>query len=109
MRTGLMSFRLGIAAYIIPYMFFYAPEILGIGTPVMIALRTATALVGVLALASAAQGYFRGHLNILQRVMMLGAAFSLVSPSEFFDVLGIGLMVFVYISHNLPLDRKSVV
>ncbi|MBS4032612.1 MAG: TRAP transporter permease [Clostridiales bacterium] len=107
MRTGVMSFRLGIAAYIVPYMFFYAPEILGIGSPAMIAFRTATALLGILALASAVQAYFRGHLNLLQRVLMFAAAISLVSPNEIFDILGVSLMAFVFISHSLPFFKKD--
>ncbi|MDW7652282.1 MAG: TRAP transporter permease, partial [Bacillota bacterium] len=102
MRTGVMSFRLGIASYIVPYMFFYAPEILGIGEPFWIAVRTVTALIGILALASAAQSYFRGHLNTLQRLIMLVASIALVTPSEVGDLVGIGLMVFVYFSHSLP-------
>jgi TRAP-type uncharacterized transport system fused permease subunit len=107
MRTGVMSFRLGIASYIVPYMFFYAPEILLIGTVPMILLRTATALIGILGLASAAQGYFRRHLNLFQRLVMLAASISLVSPNEFADIIGIGLMVLVYFSHNLPYFRKQ--
>jgi TRAP transporter 4TM/12TM fusion protein len=107
MRTGVMSFRLGIASYIVPYMFFYAPEILLIGTLPMIMLRTGTALIGILGLASAAQGYFRGHLNTAQRLLMLIAAISLVSPSEFADIFGIGLMVLVFFSHNLFPSRDK--
>jgi TRAP transporter 4TM/12TM fusion protein len=107
MRTGVMSFRLGIASYIVPYMFFYAPEILLIGSTPMIILRTATALIGILALASAAQAYFRRHLNGVQRVIMLAASISLVSPSEFADILGVSLMVIIYFSHNLPYFKNQ--
>lgn len=107
MRTGLMSFRLGIASYIVPFMFFYAPEILGIGEPIMIALRTATALLGILALASAVQAYFHGHLGKLQRLLMFVACFSLVSPNELVNLFGVGLMAFVYFSHHLPFFNKE--
>lgn len=107
MRTGVMSFRLGIASYIVPYMFFYAPEILAIGHPGMIALRTATALIGIISLASAVQAYFRDHLNTVQRVLMFIASISLVSPNEFADIIGIGLMAFVYFSHGLPFFKRS--
>lgn len=106
MRTGVMSFRLGIASYIVPYMFFFAPEILGIGEPAMIALRTTTALLGILALSSMVQSYFFGHLVFIQRILLLGAAFSLVSPNEIFDALGIGLMVLVLLSHKLPFIKE---
>ncbi|MCW3489558.1 TRAP transporter permease [Dethiobacter alkaliphilus] len=107
MRTGVMSFRLGIASYIVPYMFFFAPEILGIGAPAMIALRTTTALLGILALSSMVQSYFFGHLVFIQRILLLVAAFSLVSPNEIFDALGIGLMVLVFLSHRLPFIKEK--
>jgi TRAP transporter 4TM/12TM fusion protein len=106
MRTGVMSFRLGIASYIVPYMFFFAPEILGIGTPGMIVLRTTTALIGILALSSSVQAYFFGHLGKLQRVLLFAAALSLVSPTEIFDIIGVGIMVFVFLSHKLPFFKK---
>ncbi len=107
MKTGVMSFRLGIASYIVPFMFFYAPEILAIGTLPMIALRTGTALVGIFALASAVQGYFRGHLVIIQRVLMFVAALSLVTPNEIFDAMGFALIALVFLSHNLPFFKKK--
>ena len=102
MRTGIMSFRLGIASYIVPYMFFFAPEILGIGEPAMIALRMTTAMIGIVALSSSVQSYFCGHLVLLQRLMLLAATFCLVSPNEIFDAIGIVLMVLVFLSHRLP-------
>jgi TRAP transporter 4TM/12TM fusion protein len=106
MRTGVMSFRLGIASYIVPYMFFYAPEILAIGSLPMILLRTVTALVGILALASATQAYFRGHLIMPQRLLMLVASICLISPNEIFDFLGLGLIALVFFSHDLPYLKK---
>lgn len=121
MRTGVMSFRLGIASYIIPYMFFFAPQILLITGPevvsmpligaismsgsAMVLLRTATALVGVLGLASAVQGYFGGHLNAVKRLIMLVASFCLVSPSELQDIVGIAVMALVYFSSRIAKEE----
>lgn len=109
MKASFMSFRIGIASYIIPYLFFFAPEILGIGSPLMIALRTIVSLIGIIALASTVQGYFRKHLNILQRLIMLIASISLVSPSEFANLFGLALMVFIYFSHDLPFFKNDSV
>jgi TRAP transporter 4TM/12TM fusion protein len=107
MRTGIMSFRLGIASYIVPYMFYYAPELLLIGSVPIIILRTITATLGIIALAAAVQGYFRAHLNIAQRVVMLGACFGLTTPNEVLDVIGLCLMVLVYFSHNHPYFKSK--
>jgi len=109
MKASFMSFRLGIASYIIPYMFFFSPEILGIGSPLMVALRTIAAIIGIISLASAVQGYFRKNLNMLQRLIMLIASISLISPSEFANLLGIALIVFIYFSHDLPFLKSASV
>lgn len=107
MKASFMSFRLGIASYLIPFMFFYSPEILGIGSPQMIALSTITALIGINGIASVVQGYFRKHLNMLQRMIILIASILLVSPNEFADLLGIALIVLIYFSHDLPFFKSD--
>lgn len=120
MKTGYLSFRLGITAYIVPFMFFYAPSLilgnltepmvietmLADGTTIIenltvpiIVLRTITALIGVYALASAVQRWYFGKIGLLPQLVLLIAALSLITASTLFDIVGISLMVllFVYI------------
>jgi TRAP transporter 4TM/12TM fusion protein len=97
MKTGYTAFRLGIAAYIVPFMFFYAPEILMIGSPTVIILRTVTALVGIYALATAVQGYFFGHAPLIIRALLLVASYGLVTPNELLDIIGLALLLVLFI------------
>ncbi|NLL20029.1 MAG: TRAP transporter permease [Clostridia bacterium] len=101
MKTGLTSFRLGIASYIVPFMFFYAPEILLVGDMSITILRTITAAIGVYALAISMQGWFFGSLNGLMRAAFFGAALSLITPSVFFDVIGLAFLVGFYLFKKL--------
>lgn len=97
MKTGFTSFRLGIASYIVPFMFFYAPEILLVGELSDTILRTITAAIGVYALAASMQGWFFGPVNRFMRVMLFGAAISLIEPNILFDILGLSFLVGYYL------------
>ncbi|MBR3881316.1 MAG: TRAP transporter permease, partial [Mailhella sp.] len=58
MTTGFQAFRLGIVAYIIPFMFVFEPSLLLMGDWPTIIQSIFTAAVGVIALAGGMQGYF---------------------------------------------------
>lgn len=97
MKTGFTSFRMGLAAYIVPFMFFYAPEILLVGEITDTILRTITAGIGIYALASSVQGWYFGPVNSLFRVLLFGAALSLITPSVLFDIIGLAFLVGFYL------------
>jgi TRAP transporter 4TM/12TM fusion protein len=107
MKTGYTAFRLGIAAYIVPFMFYYAPEILMIGSPPVIILRTLTALIGIYALAAAAQGYFFGHAPLLMRVLLLVASLGLITPDETLDILGFALLLGLFFFQRVIYKTKE--
>ncbi len=92
MGTSVTSFKIGLAAFIVPFMFFYNPALLGDGTGFEIARALVTASVGVCLLSGGVQGYFfTGRLPQISRVMMLVAALLLIEGSLISDVLGIAL------------------
>lgn len=109
MKTGYTAFRLGIAAYIVPFMFFYAPEILFIGSPEVIILRSVTALIGIYALAAAAQGYFFGPAPLVIRVLLLAACYGLITPAETLDILGLALLVVLFFVQRALSKTKEAV
>lgn len=97
MKTGYTAFRLGIAAYIVPFMFYYAPELLMIGTPSDIIFRTGTALVGMYALAAAVQGHFFGQTPLFMRGLLLLACLGLVSPNVTAEILGALILLALFL------------
>lgn len=60
MRTGFEAMRLGTIIYFIPFFFVLNPALIGIGSPGEISLVLATAIIGVVILAAALQGYLVG-------------------------------------------------
>lgn len=94
--TSLTAFKLGLAAFIVPFMFFYSPALLMLGSWLQIIHYTATACVGVFLLSAAVQGWFFGRTNILLRLVLGAAALLMISGGLITDLLGIGLGLAVF-------------
>ena len=92
MATSVTSFRIGLAAFIVPFMFFYNPALLGDGTWYEITRAVITAGIGVCLLSAAVQGwFFTGRMGILSRVTIGIAALFLIEGGLLTDLAGAGL------------------
>ncbi len=94
--TSVTAFKLGLAAFIVPFMFFYSPALLMLGSWLSIIHYTATACVGVFLLSAAVQGWFFGRTNILLRLVLGVAALLMISGGLITDLVGIGLGLAVF-------------
>jgi TRAP transporter 4TM/12TM fusion protein len=98
METSVASFKIGIAAFVVPFMFFYNSALLMDGTTVEIIRVFITASIGIYLLAAGAQGWFLGgKVNALLRVMLLAAALFLVEGGFVSDIIGAGLTAGVFL------------
>jgi len=96
METSTASFKIGIAAFIVPFMFFYNAALLMEGTWFEILRAGATAVVGVFLLSSAVQGWFMGGMAVwFLRVALTVAALSMIEGGWTTDLIGIGIAVAV--------------
>ncbi len=91
MSTSLTSFKLGLAAFIVPFMFFYSPALLMEGPMLLIAQVFVTASVGIFMLSAAVQGWFFGRINLLLRAVLLAAALMMIEGQWLTDIIGIGI------------------
>lgn len=89
MRTSVTAFRVGLAAFIVPYMFFYSPGLLMEAGWLEIIRNATTAIIGVYFLSGAVQGYLMGPLGPIWRVLLLGAALCMISGDWRTDVIGV--------------------
>lgn len=96
MRTSVESFKMGLAAFVVPFMFFSSPELLMQGDTLAIIHVVIGALIGVYLLSSAVQGWFFGHLNPVLRVLLIAAALSMIDSGLLTDSIGIGTAVLVW-------------
>ena len=95
MKTSVESFKFGLAAFVVPFMFFYAPEMLMQGGWLEIGQVFLTALFGVFLMASAVQGWLFGRLNPALRVLTLAGALMMIKSGWITDLAGLGIAVLV--------------
>jgi TRAP-type uncharacterized transport system fused permease subunit len=106
MRTSVESFRFGLAAFVVPFMFFYSQALLMQGEWLIILHVFLTAAVGIYLLAAAVQAWFFGPLNILLRLALLIGALGMIKGGWMSDIFGlaIGLGVFLYQKRAVRID-----
>ena len=80
--------RLGIIAYVIPFLFVVNPALLMIGSLNNIIFSYMAALIGTLFLAIALRGYLFRKLNLFMRSWILLAAICLFVPEMWSSLLG---------------------
>ena len=92
-RTSWIAVKMGLATFIVPFMFFYSPLLLGQGSFIEVAHVTVTAMIGVWLLACATEGWFTERLALLPRILFGIAALALITPGTITDLVGIALAV----------------
>ncbi|WP_170765109.1 TRAP transporter permease [Ruegeria lacuscaerulensis] len=89
MRTSVTSFKVGLAAFIVPFMFFYSPGLL-LEAPWYVSARNlVTALFGVFMLAGSVQAWFIGPAGPIVRLILLFGAVCMISGDWWTDLLGL--------------------
>jgi TRAP transporter 4TM/12TM fusion protein len=104
-RTGYTAFWLGMAGYIIPFMFIYGPELMLIGRPVEIIWAVITATVGILFLAAAVQRCMYRATRWYEMLLFFAAALLLIKPGMTTDILGFSLGGVAYASQRLRKEK----
>lgn len=98
LRTGVESTRLSIAAFIIPYIFVFSPQMLMVDTNWQeILLTVVTALVGMIGVGAGMIGYWKKSLNLFLRLVLVAGGILLVIPQLTLSLMGLAIMVLVWI------------
>lgn len=97
METSVTSFRIGISAFIVPFMFFYNSALLMEGSTFEIIRAFATSVVGVYLLSSGMQGWFIERPVVwFNRIGLVVAALFLIEGGLVTDLIGAGLTAAVF-------------
>jgi TRAP transporter 4TM/12TM fusion protein len=97
METSVASFKIGIAAFIVPFMFFYNGALLMDGGALEIARALVTSVTGVFLLSAGVQGWFMGSRSVWYlRVALAAAALFMIEGGLVTDGLGIVIAVGVF-------------
>ncbi len=94
-KTALSAAVLAGAGFLVPFMFVYGPPLLLHGSAPEVGLALLTALAGVTALAAAMVGFLRRPLVLWERVLLGGAALTLIFPGLSTDAIGLAILALV--------------
>lgn len=92
MKTGWVSVKLGIVAFIIPFMFAYQPALMLQGDLITVGRAALTSIIGVLGLAGGLQGYFLARCFSWERFCLIAGGVLLIDSGGMTDLIGIALL-----------------
>ena len=98
METSVASFRIGIAAFIVPFMFFYNGALLMEAGWFEIARALVTATFGVYMLSGGVLGWFASiSASWITRLLLIAAALLMIEGGLWTDLTGIALAVLAFV------------
>ncbi len=95
-RTSWIAVKIGLATFIVPFLFFYSPVLLGKGAWQEVLQALVTASIGVYFLACSTEGWINGPLAWPLRLLLGAAALCLMVPEIYSDIAGIVVGLAVY-------------
>ncbi|HIT04064.1 MAG TPA: TRAP transporter permease [Candidatus Caccocola faecipullorum] len=108
MKTGVTSFKLALAGFLVPYIYVYNPMLLFIDVePFYMAQAICTALIGVFLLAMFTIGYFKAHLAWYMRVLAFVGAICLLIPGTVSDLFGLVVLAVIYVMQTAKAKRLA--
>ena len=110
MKTAVNASRLGIAAYIVPFIFAFCPALIMQAPvePYMVVLNTAMALFGLFGIAAGIEGYLFGKINVVLRILSIFAGLAIMIPMSESDgimSLGINAVGFLFVAGVFVFQR----
>ncbi len=104
-KTAIISVKLGIVAFIIPYFFVLNPALVGRSDIVSVVSYTVSAFFGAIFLAFGFFGRVKKNLNILFRTIFVGSGVLLMCPNHILTIIGV-FIVLPPLFYQYNLTRK---
>lgn len=116
MKTALNATRLAIAAFIVPYIFAFSPEMLfefhatnitGVMIPISVIQICITALLGIFGVAAALNGFLFKPMNPLFRLLMVAGGLGMLIPGTVTDLVGLALVGGIYVYLRMTAKKEA--
>ena len=115
-KTGLNASRLGISAYVAPYIFVLNPVLLLINTGdwstpkfvLMIIEAAALTIIGMVCIAMGLSGYCLMPCNWIERIILIAGGIFMVMPSTWSDIVGIAILVAMIVQQKVRKGRDAI-
>ena len=90
-KTAVESCKLGFVGFVIPFMFIYNQELLGIGSTAGIITCVVTGVLGVIALSAGFTGYLLSKTNAAERILLFAGGALMFFPETITDIIGLAI------------------
>jgi TRAP transporter 4TM/12TM fusion protein len=100
MKVGWEAVKLGIAAFLLPFIFVYQPVLLLVGSPWNILNASLSACIGVMALGCAVVGFIQTRLSPWERVSLIVGSVLLIIPGLTTDLMGLAFCGVPYLTQR---------
>ncbi|MCA1321551.1 TRAP transporter permease [Bacillus tianshenii] len=88
-KTGINASKLAIAAFIIPYMFVFQPQLLMIDTTILeVSWILVTSIVGMISIGAGLIGFWYRKLHWIERILTVLTGLLLIYPESNTDIIG---------------------
>lgn len=108
-KTGVEATKLGIAAYLVPFIFVAAPTLVLVGvTPGSLAFAVITAVIGMLGVGGGVTGFFVTNGKWWERVILFLSGVAMITPEVVLTLVGfIGLTVIWFVQRRRAAKQIS--
>lgn len=97
MSLGWEAARIGLAGYILPFMFLFNRELLFMGSAFSIIKVTITSFIGIYAMSCAIEGFCFKNINIVSRLILAVGAIFMIDSGFITDLIGLALLAVVMV------------
>ncbi|KEA62153.1 TRAP-type uncharacterized transport system, fused permease component [Marinobacterium lacunae] len=108
MQTGVQAFKIGISAFLVPFIFCFNPALLMQGSLIKILLAAVTATVGIYLLSAAVQGWFFTRTNLLTRGLLFMTSILMIMGGWETDLAGAVMTLGLFIWKKDGVSRQRL-
>jgi len=113
MRTGIEAFKIGITAYVMPYLFIYSTAFF-LDAPLRELIEVIpTCFIGAAFIAAGVRGYFLRVTPMWQRLFIIIGSVMLMMPEVWTDIVGAALVALIaliqYRANKMEQQKTTVV
>ena len=107
-KVGWTAVRLGLAGFIVPFMFVFSPALCAIDSSIWVILRClCTATIGIYCLACSIQAFMLKPLNYFERALMFASALLLIDGGVITDAIGFAFLAAIYMRQKMSLKSAA--
>ena len=109
-KTAAEALKMGVVAYLLPFLIALSPALLMIGTPADVVITIVLNLIGGMFIIAGVQGWLLSKPSVIERALAIAAGVGLILPMLEAKAVGAGLAVLVLgLAVALRRSRKSEV